>query len=173
MLKRTCLSLIIFLTIAPSFASTFMDEALNTWHGYSLDDVINRFKYPDKERVIANRHLFIWKNSWQTYAPEQATSTISNYYIDSQVVTRKTGGHYVKHNCDVTFEVDKDNKIINWAWEGNSCPAFYYAGKKYVNPDNDPWLRAKLEKQRLKQERKALKKEQKRLKKEKEENNTK
>jgi hypothetical protein len=67
----------------------------------------------------------------------------------------------------ISYEVDANNNIISWSWEGNGCPAFYNNNTKIlVNPLNDPWEKARIEREKIKREKKLAKQERKRLKKE-------
>ena len=56
------------------------------------------------------------------------------------------GGFYKNSYCNKILEVDSDNRVVSWQWEGNKCPGTYLTGKAWVNPKNDAWARKKEEK---------------------------
>lgn len=122
-------------------AGDFMSKALNSWIGYSIDDVIVVWGYPKSEKQIAGHNLIYWTNSQYHVSGNQ-------YYV--------SGGESF---CNKIFEVDKKKKIISWQYEGNSCPNFYFTGQNLVNPQNDEWQINKQIKREARAERKKLKQE--------------
>lgn len=141
-MKKVLLLFIFFVLIIPQVhAARFMDNAMDSWIGYSIDDVIQYWGYPDTEKKIAGRKLFYWNHS--------------NYTISEDV----NGIYSRKIFCNRILEVDKKNIIISWQYEGNSCPLFYFAGKKLVNPQNNIWKKKKEMKRSLKEKRKMEKTE--------------
>ena len=94
---------------------------MDSWIGENLETVIDHWGYPTQEKTIAGKKLYYWINS--------------SYNV--------SGNQYVVYgcesNCNRILEVDKNNIVIKWQWEGNSCPATYFTGKKFVNPNNNPW----------------------------------
>lgn len=153
--------LLIGLTL-PVCAGTkeFMNKALSTWIGYSIDDVITHWGYPKEEKNIANRHLFIWQKSADIYVPQNTTANVNNNYYNTIVNSTTYGGYTQNYYCSRIFEVDDKNIITAYQWEGNNCPAMYFfKSKKLVNPQNDPWAREKAIKDAQKAEKKRLKQE--------------
>lgn len=168
-MKKICLLLLLVGFTLPAFSGTreFMEKALNSWLTYSIHNVIDRWGFPSGENTFADRHIYTWSSSWQRYVPQNTSSTITPNYRTATVNSFTTGGYTVTYYCNKTFEVDANNNIISWNWEGNGCPAFYDRNTKLlVNPLNDPWEKARIERERIKQEKKIAKQEQKRLKKE-------
>ena len=43
-------------------AESFMQKAIDSWVGYSIDDVIDAWGFPTDEKEIAGRKLIYWKN---------------------------------------------------------------------------------------------------------------
>lgn len=147
---KKILYIVLLMTIIclPVKAEEFMERALNTWVGYTVNDVIAVWGYPKEEKVIAGRRLFYWTNSHYSVSGNQ-------YGV--------YGGEYY---CNKILEVNKKNKITSWQYEGNSCPSFYFTGSSLVNPKNDVWQIEKLQKKQLKQQKKKLKQEKRKQKKE-------
>lgn len=141
-MKKVSLIFSLFILISlPAYSGEFMNKALNSWLGYSIDDVIAVWGYPKSEKQIAGRNLIYWTNNQYQVSGNQ-------YYV--------SGGETF---CNKIFEVDKKNKIISWQYEGNSCPNFYFTGKDLVNPQNDEWKINKQVKKEARAERKRLKQE--------------
>lgn len=156
-MKKYCLIILCLLFSIPAFAGTrsFMEKCLNSWLGYSIDSLINVWGYPNNEKEIAGKHIYIWNKSNTAYIPQSSytngnVNTIANTYGNSiygnsyiNSTTTTYGGYNVTYYCNRIIEVDEDNKIINWQWEGNNCPGTYIRGKKWVNPKNDEWAQKK------------------------------
>lgn len=167
MKKIVCLLCLVFLAL-PVFAGVteFMERALNSWVGYNINDMINYWGFPTEEKTIANRHIYIWNRTRTQYIPQRTNSTVTPNVYNTQVSSYTTGGYYVTYTCNKTIEVDANNTITSWSWEGNACPGGYRNGKKLVNPANDEWERERLRRIERKKEDKILKqyqKEQKKL----------
>lgn len=160
MYKTIILLISLFVNINICYASTksFMEKALNSWIGYEINDVIETWGYPIEEKNIAGRKLYIWQTSKSIYVPQNASSNVTSYgYGYAHVNTNTYGGYTVNAYCNKTLEVDKNNKIIRWEWQGNDCPGTYIRGKKIVNPENDIWAVKKQEKKKEKELKKQTK----------------
>lgn len=180
---KKSLSLMVAILIAlPVFADTksFMEKCLNSWVGYSMDEVMSSWGYPTGEREIAGKHLYFWNVQKVGYVPQTSntyghTNATANYYGYGSAygngtynsTTTTYGGYSVTYYCNRTLEVDADNKVVSWQWEGNFCPSTYFAGKKWVNPQNDEWAKEKALKDAAKKAKKAKKQAAKQVKKQK------
>lgn len=120
-------------------AETVMSRCMNSWVGYTIDDVINKWGYPTSEKELAGKKLYYW-DSHQSYV------TGNQYYV--------TGGeiYFIR-----IFEVDKNNKVIKWEYKGNNCPKTYLTCKKWINPENDPWKIKKEQKKLIRENNKKSK----------------
>ena len=127
---------------------SFMDKCIQSWVGYPLDSVIKKWGYPDQEKHIAGKTLYIW----ETYDYDNEIHTGGTTVISKDKKGRRTiytsGGETIIEYCKKTIETDKNNIIINGQWDGNACPNFYMTGKKLVNPENDEWAKKKAEKKK-------------------------
>ena len=72
---------------------------MSSWTGSNVNEVIKSWGYPDEEKTIAGKHLYIWTREL----------TVNNLAVQ-------------KWNCTRTFEVNPENIVIGWQWEGNNCP---------------------------------------------------
>jgi hypothetical protein len=123
-----------FKTSATKEASV-MPEIMASWRGKSLNELISRWGYPDREKVIAGRHLYYWQNG------EHNTITTAYGYITELYCTR-------------VIEVDNNDIIVGYQWEGTQCPVVHMqtAYKQWVHPDKSYY--------KLKQDKKNFKKQQ-------------
>lgn len=103
-----------------------MDGIMNSWIGVSADDVMRQWGYPHEDRVIAGKHLLIWNRNIQLALPSTATTTGSvsrigqtAYYAGTTTVA---SGGISNWGCTRLLEVDQNNMVINFQWEGNNCP---------------------------------------------------
>ena len=120
--------------------NAFMNKAAKSWVNASLDEAINKLGYPTKQENIAGKQLYYW-----IYRESVRTE-----FFDDEVTT-------APQECVLIMETDSESKIVNGQASGTICPMFYMVGKKYVNPNNDPWLQEKIQKH----EQKAKEKESK------------
>lgn len=123
---KKLLLVIFILTIYPTVASAIgtkdtMKRIMDSWIGENLETVIEHWGYPTDEKTIAGKKLYYW--------------TISSYSVTGNQ-SYVYGG---EATCSRILEVDKNNNVIKWQWSGNSCPITYFTGKKFVNPNNNPW----------------------------------
>ena len=124
-MKKFLLSLLIMIVFSTiSFAigtKDTMKRIMDSRVGVNIETVIEHWGYPTQEKTIAGKKLYYWINS--------SYEVSGNQYV-------VYGG---ESSCNRILEVDKNNNVIKWQWEGNSCPATYFTGKKFVNPNNNPW----------------------------------
>ena len=124
MKKILLIALMLFLTQTSSFAigaKDTMGKIMNSWKGEHIDAVIAKWGYPTAEKKFTEHTLYVWDKG--------------NVLIEDILGI----GYIQRPSCTRTFEVDSNNKIIKGSWEGLECPGTYFTGKKWVNPDNNPW----------------------------------
>lgn len=118
---------------APGCASTaLMNGIMQSWQGTYIDEVIQRWGYPDEERVIAGKRLLYWDRSVQLALP--ATATTQGTLIRTGPGTASysgqtsvTGGGSSTWSCIRILEIDASSRVVGWQWGGNNCP-FLEAG---------------------------------------------
>ncbi len=103
-----------------------MDGIMKSWQGASVDQVISQWGYPNEERAVAGRKLLVWHRNIGAVMPKVANTfgtanVIGNttYYSGT---TSYSGGGVISGNCVRTLEIDGNNRVVNWQWEGNNCP---------------------------------------------------
>lgn len=133
-MERFIILIVIILTTTSS-ANAFgmkstMDKLLDSWVGENINTVIDAWCYPSDTKTFAGRNIYSWNSS--------------NSYVSGN----QYGIYGGTSTCNIHFEVNKQNTIIKWQWEGNSCPITYFGVKKYVNPQNNYWLNKKEKKKK-------------------------
>ena len=125
------------------YADTAMDRVMNSWQGENIDTVIRYWGYPHEERTLAGHKLLYW---YQNQNPQ---------YIQTSAYT----GTVTQGYCTRILEVNENNTVSSWQYEGNNCPNFYFTSQCWVNPNNDPWQKDKIQRKMKKQEKKKIKQE--------------
>ena len=124
MKKILLIVLALFLVQTSTFAvgaKNTMEKIIDSWKGEHIDSVIDKWGYPTSEKKLAERSLYVWDNG-------------------KVLIEDLLGIGYVERpSCTRTLEVDSNNIIIKGTWEGVACPITNRAGKKWVNPENNPW----------------------------------
>ena len=111
---------IFFNIVLPSNAGTkeVMEKILNSWIGYSLDDVISQWGYPNEEKIIARKKLYYWYDNQSYYMPTYTTTTVNGNIANSTTSGGSISGFY----CTRILEVDENFIIKNGNYQGNNCP---------------------------------------------------
>lgn len=134
--------LIISLLLVPLSAygwEPFMNKCIETWIGYPLDSVMQKWGYPNMEREIAGKKLYVWEEYDYDTDTQYGGYTISSTDSKGRETSFTSGGTPKLEFCRKTLEVNENKFVVNGHWEGNACPKFYLIGKKFVNPQNNPW----------------------------------
>ena len=124
MKKLFLIILTLFLVQNSTFAfgaKSTMEKIMNSWKGEHIETVISQWGYPTSEKKFTEHSLYVWDKG--------------NVMVEDILGI----GYVQRPACTRTFEVDSNNIIIKWNWEGVSCPMTYTLGKKWVNPKNNPW----------------------------------
>ena len=135
-MKRVYILCFILLISSCVYAwETYMDKCIKSWIGYPLDALIKQWGYPDEEKTITGKNIYIWID--YDYDTETTVSGLSISKTDNK--GRETvismGGEAAVHYCKKTIEVDENNIIVNGSWKGNNCPIIY-GGNKLMNSQN-------------------------------------
>jgi len=121
--KIIILLLLTIFSVSCSSTKT-MQGIMSSWVGSDINQVIDQWGFPDEEKVVNERRIFIWHNNKHYYLPQTTTTTGSvNPYTGSfNATTYGGGGQNIYGNCDRILEVDKNKIVKSWEWKGNNCP---------------------------------------------------
>jgi len=131
------------LLIAGCATTAGYNQVLNTWLGSPERNLISSWGIPDSVyEISATKKIISYFRSNTVYTPGVAPSyrTTVNYqsatvypynaqpqttYFGSNATTTPYGGRpatVTNYSCRTDFTI-RNNTIINWRWEGNSCRA--------------------------------------------------
>ncbi len=96
------------------------ETILNSWIGHDINDLVNKWGYPDSFIAPDGNKVYVFSNSRSFRRPMY---TSMGYDAFGNATATTTGGGTATSWCKTYFEVDQNNKIIKWRWEGNSCRA--------------------------------------------------
>ena len=133
MKKIILISILLTATCAYGWEA-FMDRCIKSWIGYPLDAMIKQWGYPDEEKNVAGKKLFIWIDYDYNNNRNSSGISISSTDKKGNKTVFSVGGENIADFCKKTIETDENNIIINGSWKGNSCPLLY--GSKLMNPQN-------------------------------------
>lgn len=129
--------ILICLLLIPASAyawETFMDKCIKSWIGYPLNSLIKLWGYPDEEKNIAGKKLYIWIDYDYDTNINTGGISISTKDKKGRETLFSIGGEPVVNYCKKTIEVNENNIITNGSWKGNNCPLLYGGG--LMNPQN-------------------------------------
>jgi hypothetical protein len=108
-----------------------MTDIMKSWEGQPLDAVITQWGYPHEEKIIAGRKLYVWNHNKSIQMPATTSGTITSYGSTAYIDATTTGGGSVRGTCTRTIEVDANNRVARWQYEGNNCPVMDLPGFEY------------------------------------------
>lgn len=133
-MKKFVLICLLLTTTCAYGWETFMDRCIKSWIGYPLDTMIKQWGYPDEEKNVAGKKLFIWIDYDYNNSRNIGGVSISSTDKKGNETVFSMGGENIVDFCKKTIETDENNIIINGSWKGNSCPLLY--GSNLMNTQN-------------------------------------
>ena len=138
-MKKLIIISLLLVSLSAYAWNSFMDKCIESWVGYPLDSVMKKWGYPDQEKTIAGKKLYIWETYETTFNQRGGTTIVTKDKKGRETVFSSGGEPEIEY-CKKILEVDEKNIVVNGQWSGNDCPMFYMVGKKLVNPNNDKWV---------------------------------
>ena len=97
-----CTFILLLLTIEGCATAEKLESKLKSWVGKDADALITSWGYPDSTIKAPNGNVvYIYKKSEQYQNPGT--------------------GYIFSIDCNITFELSDEQKIINWGYRGNGC----------------------------------------------------
>ena len=109
-------------------SSNRYSEIMAAWVGHDVQELVDskRWGYPASTFVSPNGNtVYRYVRSGEFSNP---TTTNSTYNVYGNTVTgssTSSGGGTTTLSCTSFFEVDSNNKIVTWKYQGNACKAFF------------------------------------------------
>ena len=95
-----------------------MDNLVRSWGPPQ-----SQFELSDGSKVIEYSN-----SSTGTVGGYTTTQPVTTYNLDGSIsttyVSTTTPSYNVQYNCRTIFDVDINNIITSWRWEGNNCTAY-------------------------------------------------
>lgn len=103
-----------------------MDDIMASWQGAETSEVITQWGYPDEQREVAGRKLYVWNRDVQMSMPATGTTTGTANVIGNSVfysgTTNIYGGGVTNWSCQRILEVNEAERVVGGQWRGNNCP---------------------------------------------------
>jgi hypothetical protein len=122
---------IFVLLLSVSSCTTFqdMDAGLAGYVRKDIHSLIRTIGYPNAQREIAGRKLYIWdtRNNVTFSLPQTSSSTIvgpSGTYTGTSTTMVP---HNLNYHCTITVEVNSSEQISSYEWYGNLLGCDRYA----------------------------------------------
>lgn len=116
--------IVFFLSFLQGCATTARYEAtLNKWLGRNINELVQQIGYPLQTMQAPNGntvYVYAAENSY-TNPTTYETTFNTTWYGDVTATTNAHGGDTVSYWCMTYLEVDANNIIVNWRWQGNHC----------------------------------------------------
>lgn len=96
-----------------------MDHAMATWKGAPLEEVVDRWGYPDEDKVVAGHRLIVWHRESTRYRP--TTEFTTGYVRGAPVPVTVRYWERVRSSCSRMVEIDRAERVIGWQWKGDDC----------------------------------------------------
>lgn len=122
--SKAFLIFLTFLTLSNCSSTKTMQGIMSSWVGSNIDQVIDRWGFPDEEKVVNGRKIFVWNYRKQATLPYSSTTTgnINTQTGAFQSNTYGGGGQTIYGRCTRILEVDDKKVVKSWQWKGNNCP---------------------------------------------------
>lgn len=140
-MKKVLLILLLLAFIKVSALAFGVDSTMTTvmdsWKGYNIDNVIDRWGYPTEEKTIAGRKLYVWKTERTVTTSGHTTTTPHTDKKGRTYYTTSTsGGGTEVYTTERILEVDENNIVVRGKYSGNDLPfTFVGIAKDWLNPE--------------------------------------
>jgi len=138
MFSKILISFFSLIALSSCSSTKTMNGIMSSWVGSNIDQVIDQWGFPNEEKSINGRKVFIWHHSKQYYLPQTSstTGTVNPYTGSFNATTYGGGGQTIFGYCDRTLEVDDKKVVKSWEWRGNNCPFAEWMEYKYWRNKN-------------------------------------
>ena len=125
---RTMVWLICLASLAGCATGKHTEEAMLSWMGSSIDELIASWGPPDSSMQFpGGKTIYSWTDQRSYTTPTTTKTTVTGSVYQSgqtrhtSTKSTTTGGQTYNYSCEMSFTVNQTGKIIDGYWEGNSC----------------------------------------------------
>ncbi len=122
-MKKLLITLLALITTACATTANY-EKILNSWVGAKEIDLVRSWGAPDNQYESSGTKFLTYQRTSNIYMPG-TSPTYTTTVIGNTAYTSSSGGspaYNIHMSCKTTFEV-KNERIVNWRWEGNGCKA--------------------------------------------------
>ena len=122
-MKRLLITLFALITTACATTANY-EKILSSWVGANEIDLVRSWGAPDNQYESSGTKFLTYQRTSNIYMPG-TSPTYTTTVIGNTAYTSSSGGspaYNIHMSCKTTFEV-KNERIVNWRWEGNGCKA--------------------------------------------------
>lgn len=115
---------------ATGCATQRLTKGMDSLMGQPVNSLIEKIGFPNEEKIIANRKVYVWQMSSTHISINPQTTTYSGMVGTRPVygtATTYSGTTAMPVSCKLTVEVDNEEKIIYWTGEGSEFGCAPYA----------------------------------------------
>lgn len=121
---RALIAVLVIALLSGCATSAKYNAILDTWMWHDVNELVNSWGYPQNSFKAPNGNtVYVYGSSGSYTMPTQTNTT---YNVVGNTVygnSYTTGGQTLNFWCRTFFEVNDQNIIVNWRWEGNNCKA--------------------------------------------------
>ena len=115
-----------FVLIAGCATGKRTDEAMNSWIGHNVNQLITSWGPPEASvQLPGGNIIYTWTSRGSYRMPTQTTTTGSANVVGSSVygsaTSTTTGGQTLNFWCQKSFTVSQTGRILSYNWQGNNC----------------------------------------------------
>lgn len=118
-----CLILAMLLSAGCATTENY-EKLLQSWVGVHTDALVEHWGVPSRTYEGDEFTYYAYSYSYDSYMPGTPPTFIARNYGGVTYIHQYggTSGYIVNSNCEVTFRVDNNTKmILDWRYQGNDC----------------------------------------------------
>lgn len=129
-MKNYLFLLCLFLCACATATHEGFEQLLRAAEGHDISEVIAKYGPPASTYPLPNGNtVYTFRREYRQHVPRfslPSTATTSVYGNTAYTTVNpgaSWGGYTSQSSCMVNLTVDRNNRIILWAWEGAACVA--------------------------------------------------
>lgn len=108
-----------------------MNEIMSSWAGSDIEAVLAQWGDPQEVLEFKENKIYVWNHMTAQTAPKIRIRTTSVSGNSGSSGSTSTGGSTTYVNCQRRLEVNAQDQVVDWQWNGDGCP--YREDGAYLN----------------------------------------